>query len=136
MATSGDKSVLCPSAPPDWSDAKVFGVVLGTADAPRVGYLAEPLPVTEEILALTGSVPATEVLLIVSPCAAGRCATFGNGRCTLVDSIVDRMEVVTDALPPCRIRPTCRWWSQHGPDACRRCPQIVTDARAESTSAA
>ena len=31
-----------------------------------------------------------------------------------------------ETLPPCGIRPTCRWFLQAGADACRVCPYVVT----------
>jgi len=36
------------------------------------------------------------------------------------------LEPAADKLPPCVIRPTCRWYKQEGAAACHRCPQIVT----------
>jgi hypothetical protein len=36
------------------------------------------------------------------------------------------MPAVVDALPPCLIRKECRWYSQEGGAACRRCPEITT----------
>jgi hypothetical protein len=33
---------------------------------------------------------------------------------------------VTDALPSCQIRPTCRWYAEIGRPACLRCPQVMT----------
>jgi hypothetical protein len=36
------------------------------------------------------------------------------------------MPAVVDALPPCLIRKECRWYSQEGGAASRRCPEITT----------
>jgi len=128
--SSRDEKVLCPSAPQEWHGATIFGVVLGTPEAPRVGYLEKPQPASEELLGLAGGVPTTQVMRISAPCAAERCANFISGRCGLIDHIVEVFNPVAEALPPCRIRANCRWWAQHGREACRRCPQIVTDAYA------
>src|SRR5436305_1818361 len=34
---------------------------------------------------------------------------------------------VVESLPPCRIRPSCRWFAEQGKHVCFRCPVIVTD---------
>jgi hypothetical protein len=49
------KMPLCPSGRPEAGSAVVFGVVGGTVAAPLVGYLTEPVPVNEDILALSRS---------------------------------------------------------------------------------
>jgi len=46
----------------------VFGVVGGTAEAPRVAWLERPVPVTEELLALAGPVPPAQVMRFAAPC--------------------------------------------------------------------
>lgn len=121
---------LCPSAQPDWAGSVALGIVGGTPVARRVGYLARPLPVTDELLALSGSVQPTEVLRFAAPCAGDRCRHFDGASCQLVAKVVQWLPVVVDRLPPCPLRPQCRWWQQEGPAACRRCPQIITeDAR-------
>lgn len=51
---------------------------------------------------------------------------FADQRCNLAKRIVDMMPEVTDGLPPCIIRKTCRWHRQEGRAACVRCPQIMT----------
>jgi len=47
-------------------------------------------------------------------------------RC-LAAMIVQWLPSVVDTLPPCAIRPACRWWQQEGKAACVRCPQVVTE---------
>ena len=39
----------------------VFGIAVGTVKSPRVAYLVTPLPVTPELLALSGPVAPAEV---------------------------------------------------------------------------
>jgi len=134
--TERTSALLCPSAPPEWDGGVVFGVVLGTPDAPRVAPLAEPLPVTADVLALCEPATPTEVLRIAAPCANERCANFKHGSCGLIDEIAAQFAPVVGALPHCRIRPQCRWWHQRGRDACLRCPQIVTDTRVAEQRAA
>lgn len=117
---------LCPSAQPEMEGARIFGVVEGTARAPRVRYVSEPLPVTPQLLALTEPVPATEVFRIAAPCAATACQHFDGVHCTLAQRVVQMLPLATDVIPPCQIRSECRWWRQEGSAACRRCPQVVT----------
>ena len=118
---------LCPSAQPDMAGSVVFGVVGGTVEEPRVGYLDQPLPVTPEILALTGPVSPTEVFRIAAPCAGHACQHFDGARCRLATRTVQMLPAVVEKLPPCRIRPRCRWFQQEGKAACLRCPLIVTE---------
>lgn len=122
-----DSTPLCPSVPPEWEGSFAFGVVGGTVPNPRLRYLDEPLPVTEELLARTQPVRPTEVLRFAAPCAGGSCSHFVGNRCSLVDRVVQILPAVTETLPPCILRPACRWWQQDGKSACQRCPQIVTD---------
>jgi len=109
------------------ADAVVFGVVGGTTREPRVAHLVQPLPLTDELLALAGPASPTAVYRIAAPCAESACAHFAAGRCRLVSRIVAEIPEAVDGLPACRIRPDCRWWRQEGVAACRRCPLIVTE---------
>lgn len=118
--------MLCPSAQPQVAGSMAFGVVGGTAGKPRVAWIEKPVPVTDELLALTGSVPPTQVLRIAAPCQEKACCHFDGRDCRLATRLVQLIPVVTESLPACRIRPDCRWFLQEGSAACRRCPQIVT----------
>ena len=118
-------TIHCPSAQPS-ADGVIIGVVTGTVEERRIGYLKEPQPVTDETLALTGPVEPTQVFRIASPCMGGGCKHFAGGACSLVKRVVASLDPVVGALPPCRIRPTCRWFQQEGRAACVRCPQVVT----------
>lgn len=118
--------IQCPSAQPS-ADGVVIGVVTGTAETPRIGYLKEPQPVTDQILALTAPVAPAQVFRMAAPCMGDGCKHFSEGDCSLVKRIVASFDPVVQGLPPCRIRPTCRWFQQEGRKACLRCPQVVTD---------
>lgn len=119
-------TINCPSAQPS-VDAVVIGVVTGPEAAKRIGYLTEPQPVTEAVLAMAGPVAPAQVFRMASPCMGSGCKHFAAGDCNLVKRIVASFDPVVSALPPCRIRPTCRWFRQEGRAACLRCPQVVTD---------
>jgi len=120
-------NVLCPSAQPEMAGSFVFGVVVGTVDAPRAVPLAEPQPVTAELLALSAPIKPTEIFRFAAFCAGDACKHFDGARCRLVGRIVNELAPVTASLPFCRLRPHCRWWLQEGKAACMRCPQIVTE---------
>lgn len=130
--TSATDQLLCPSALSDQKGSIVIGIVGGTIEEPRVGYLVEPQPVTHDILALTGPATPTEVLRFAAPCAGSKCKHFDGSNCRLVTRVVKFLPRVVDVLPVCRIRPKCRWWQQEGKAACVRCPQVVTDSCSDS----
>jgi len=108
-------------------DSVVFGVVGGTVQEPRLGYLTQPLPVTDELLALAAPAKPTKVFRFAAPCAASACVHFKDDRCRLATRAVQTLPLVAEVLPACRIRRDCRWWRQEGADACRRCPMVVTE---------
>ena len=124
--------LLCPSAQPDMDDPVAFGVILGTPEEPRMVHLERPLPVTNDLLALSGPVKPTEVFRFAAPCAGDACKHFDGQDCSLVERIVQILPRVTSDLPPCSIRSECRWWYQEGRSACFRCPQVITEAYTSS----
>jgi len=123
-----DETVLfCPSAQPDVGGGVVVGVVGGTPREPRVVYLADPVPVTAELLALAAPVHPTEVFRMAAPCAGAGCQHYDGARCTLIQRIVAGIPAVASTPPPCGLRRRCRWWHEEGAAACTRCPLIVTE---------
>lgn len=127
MKSSDDRSLLCPSAQPQMEDARVLGVVGGTPQAPALAYLNERLGVNDELLASTAPVNPTQVFRFAARCEEKACCHFDGRTCNLVTRIVHILPAVTEALPPCLIRPECRWYQQEGKAACMRCPQVVTE---------
>jgi hypothetical protein len=122
--------IQSPSAQPATPNAKIFGVQTTTEDGERrVGYLTEPLPVTDDLLAVAGPAKPTEVFRIASPCMGSDCKHFDGANCRLATRVATMLDPVVSGLPPCAIRPTCRWFRQEGKAACLRCPQMVTDLR-------
>jgi hypothetical protein len=120
-------TTLCPSSQPDKDNAVVFGVVEGTIEEPRVAYLERSQPVNEEIQQLSAPVKATEMMRLASPCHEQGCVHFDGSDCRLAQRIVEQLPTVTETLPACQIRSSCRWWQQEGKSACLRCPQVVTE---------
>lgn len=124
---ANDVQPLCPSAQPGMAGSVAFGVIEGTVQEPRLVHLTRALPVTDELLALSGPVAPTEVFRFAAPCAGDSCQHFDGKDCRLVTRIVQILPAATSDLPPCSLRPSCRWWQQEGKAACMRCPQIVTE---------
>lgn len=120
-------TTLCPSARPESVNGVIFGVVSGTATAPRIAYLKQPLPITDELIAKASPVTPAEIFRTAASCVESGCQHFDGKDCRLAMRIVDKLPVVVEELPPCSIRKDCRWWQQEGKLACMRCPQIVTD---------
>jgi len=120
-------ALMCPSAQPEMPDARVLGVVGGTATAPLVSYLNEPVPVSEEVLALAaGAQHPADVMRFAARCQEAKCCHFDGNNCNLATRIVQILPAVVEALPACLIRSECRWYMQEGRAACMRCPQVVT----------
>jgi hypothetical protein len=126
-ANSIEGGPFCPSAQPDWKGSVAIGVVMGTAEEPRLVPLASAIAVNEAVLKLSGPVEPTEVFRFAAPCLGNGCQHFRDRRCNLITQIVQILPAVADALPSCTIRDSCRWWRQEGRAACMRCPQVVTD---------
>jgi hypothetical protein len=122
----GERALNCPSAQPGMPDAQILGVVSGTVDEPRLAYLNERVPVTAEILEQASPAAPGEIFRVAARCEESKCIHFDGAHCQLAVRIVKMLPEVTESLPPCTIRPTCRWHQQEGRAACLRCPQIVT----------
>jgi hypothetical protein len=126
VPAAAERALRCPSAQPGMTDVQVLGVANGTPAAPRIAYLNETLPASAEVLEAAAPFPATQVLRLAAKCEEHRCAHFDGHNCQLAVRIVGMLDAVTDAMPPCVIRKTCRWYAQEGRAACLRCPQILT----------
>jgi hypothetical protein len=85
------------------------------------------VPVTGELLDLARPVTPPEVFRFAAPCMKAGCVHFQGNACSLAARVVQLLPEVTDKIPRCAIRPSCRWWRQEGVAACYRCPQVVTE---------
>ena len=119
-------SKLCPSAQPGMDACRVLGVVQREGSAPKLEYLNHALAATPEILAMAAPLKPTEVFRLAATCAERKCPHFDGEDCRLATRVVRILPAVVDTLPPCIIRKECRWYSQEGGAACRRCPEITT----------
>src|SRR3954463_1635578 len=98
MSKESKKQIDCPSAQPTTEGARIFGVMTGTPEEHRVGYLTETLPVSEKLLALAGDAKPTEIFRIAAPCAGGGCKHFKGNTCSLAQRIVAGVPAVVNAL--------------------------------------
>jgi hypothetical protein len=105
---------------------RVLGVVRHDAPRPLVVYLNRPLAATPDVLAMAAPLKPTEVFRLAATCAEHRCPHFDGADCQLATRIVNMLPAAVDSLPPCLIRKECRWYTQEGDAACRRCPAITT----------
>jgi hypothetical protein len=123
IAPAGTEVPHCPSAQPNMREARLLGIVKNG----ETSYLAEAVPLTGELLAMTQPVSPSRVLRIAARCEENACMHFDGVNCRLVTRIVQQLPAVTDILPACLIRADCRWYRQEGRAACLRCPQVVTE---------
>jgi len=116
----------CPSARPEMPDARVFGVRRELGGVEFVQHLAEPVDVSDEILALAGDASPGAIFRFSAPCAESACEHFDGARCRL-GAKISALPRTVDVVPPCRIRATCRWFVEQGSAACLRCPLIFSE---------
>lgn len=57
-------------------------------------------------------------------CVTTSCEQWTGTRCAVGDKAV-RLQPSRQALAPCSIRATCRWWKQNGSAACAACSLMV-----------
>lgn len=120
------RALSCPSAPAEIAGALAFGVVDHTSNPPEVMYLEEPVPVDEGLLALAAPLEPREVFRFGAPCQTEKCTHWSGRDCRLVERIVRLVPATSLVTPPCKLRPTCRWFAQAGRNACLRCAHVVT----------
>ena len=120
------KPLMCPSAQPEMEDSVVLGILENTPEGQQLAWIEKPQPVTTQLLSLTGEVDPRHIFRFAARCEESHCVHYDGKDCRLASRIVHILPVAVDALPPCRIRPECRWYQQEGRDACLRCPQVVT----------
>lgn len=106
--------------------ARIFGILSGSEDGPRVAYLKPGVRVSQRMLAKLGAIEPTQVFRFAAVCEKARCTHFDGEQCQLGKRVAQQIEPVVDELPPCQIRATCRWFAEQGRAVCLRCPQIAT----------
>jgi hypothetical protein len=121
------RTFLCPSSAAEMEDSVIFGIVLGTPEEPHVLHLNQVKPIPQELLDLDAPVKPAEIFRIAGACSESDCKHYDGSKCRLVERIVDGLPTVTEQIPACAIRSSCRWWHQSGKEACLRCQQIVRE---------
>jgi hypothetical protein len=106
--------------------------------ARRVVYVTPRMPVDADLLEQLAE-PGTRLEQqhrFAGPCAEGGCGFWTGSDCGLATELVESYRQVGTAaeLPRCSIRTECRWFAEHGRDACAACPHVLTDTRTEQTS--
>ena len=118
---------MCPSAQPEMADAVILGVRRVSEERQGISYLVTPVPASDALVSLAAPLKPTEVFRFAARCEEASCRHFDGANCSLATRIVNILPAVVDTLPPCRIRPECRWFLQEGRPACLRCPQVITE---------
>ena len=119
-------SKLCPRAQPGMDNCTIIGLVQPEGSAVKLAYLNERVAATPELLAMAAPVAPTEVFRLSATCAEHKCPHFDGSDCQLAKRVVTLLPAAVESLPRCTIRKECRWYSQEGPKACQRCPELTT----------
>jgi hypothetical protein len=125
-ADSGNKT--CPS-----STCHTGALLLGVVGKDhKVNMLDQPIPVNDEFVETVNAAGDPENRFrFAGKCAKSGCSQWTGSSCGIMDELAmanHLLEVIDANLPPCAIRPTCRWYAQEGAKACMICPYIITQA--------
>lgn len=119
---------LCPSSTCE-DGAILIGIV---REDGRVGFVGGRLKVDSNFVnaARDGASPEAR-FRFGGACIKGACKQWSGSRCGVIDAVLDAASPVqaSEEVPQCSIRPECRWFLQAGYDACRVCPEVITDQR-------
>jgi hypothetical protein len=115
---------LCPSARCQ-EKAILLGVIQQDGS---VSFLAERMKVDQFFVELAhqGRTPEKR-FRFADTCLKCGCQQWTGSRCGVIDRLMADNPEFRAALPSCSIRSDCRWYQQHGTNACAICPQVVTD---------
>ena len=116
-------SYLCPSAPL-YPGSKLLGIVKPDNS---VDILEQPMEVDDHFVEVANKGKAAEQKFrFVNKCLKSGCEQWTGETCGVIKRIVDAMDdFLNEApLPPCSIRPDCRWYDQEGAEACKVCPTV------------
>ena len=123
------KVCFCPSAWPELKESSVLGVVEDKSAGlyqRKVAYLKTPGHMAQDEPEASDAL-STRDFRFAAPCMEGACRNWSGTSCQVAEHLVQIFPAVVDQLPACRLRPVCRWFDQEGGDACKRCPQVITD---------
>lgn len=124
------EEILCPSSKCR-EGAILVGIVMRDG---RVAFSNNEIIINQEFVQIAdkGRVPEKR-FRFGGKCLKNGCQQWANNRCGVIDTVIETTNEIVEKpdLPNCSIRSKCRWYSQSGADACRVCPDIVTDLRTD-----
>jgi hypothetical protein len=117
----------CPS-----SVASPGATLLGMVnDSGVLGYIETPVEIDESFIEQAGEGAELErSFRFSSKCIKTGCGQWQDGQCGVIKKVMSLnpdWHLNNPQLPSCSIRPTCRWFSQEGANACSYCPYVVTN---------
>lgn len=126
MKEERQQRAVCPSARAE-PGASLVGVV---GEDGRVQYLKDRLEIDQHFIDLVSEDGRPEQRFrFANTCVEGGCQQWDGSKCRIVDNVraILGPGESLKRLPPCSIRPACRWFLQDGPAACSICPLVITD---------
>ena len=127
--SDGHTGFFCPSARCEVG-SQLLGIVGSNG---TVGFISPPIPLDAEFVerAHQGRAPESR-FRFVNRCVEEQCGFWTGHRCGVIDAAIDSLSATErEPLRPCMIRAQCRWFHQHGREACDVCPLIVTEVSAD-----
>lgn len=129
-----ESTILCPS----WrceAGASLIGIVLPNG---TVAFSKDRIVVDATFVeAAQQGRPPEKRFRFSSTCKRAACIQWTDCKCSIPEVIIREHEEQHPGqhqpfvLPECSIRPQCRWHLQSGDEACRACPEVITDRGAE-----
>lgn len=128
---SADKKIMCPS-----NKAKTGSELLGVRQEDgTVAILPQTLPVDQAFLDKVSmdGIAAEQKFRFTNKCIESGCQQWNGKGCGVVEQVIQFLDhlPVSETIPDCPIRPTCRWYLQKGPSSCKVCPFIVSEITEE-----
>ena len=120
---------LCPSATCS-KGATLLGIVKTDQ---TVALLNIPLPIDEDFVQKANQNREPERRFrFADKCVKSGCRQWTGKSCGIMNELAwanPSVQSTDEELPPCIIRPACRWYSQEGGKACRICLFVVTQSQ-------
>jgi hypothetical protein len=114
----------CPSATLS-EGAVLLGIVNENGS---IGFISNETAITGDLYDDLAASPHPEKQFrFSSACVESGCRQWRQGKCSVIQRIIDANEEPEPQLPDCSIRTSCRWFYQEGPKACSFCPYVITN---------
>jgi hypothetical protein len=107
-------------------------LLLGVVGAEgSVDFFKERIDVTPSFVDIASRGRAPEGRFrFAAPCAQKACPQWREKGCGVADAAARataELALPDQGLPACSIRPSCRWFSEHGASICKACRYVVTE---------